>query len=65
MASLNKSRIKSVSRKEFSFIFLVTSSAVVTWRPFEQLDIRAEVKLFETVCGVLTVTLAYRNICSS
>ena len=46
-------------------MFLVISSAVVTWRPLEQLDIRAEVKLFETVCDVLTVALAYRNICSS
>jgi len=52
----------SVSRKEFSLIFLVISSAVVT---FEQVDIRAEVNMFETVCGVLTVALAYRNMSSS
>jgi len=45
-------------------IFLVISSAVVTWRPLVQLDIKAEVKVFESVCGVLTVALAYRNISS-
>jgi hypothetical protein len=64
MTSLNKSD-DSACRKEFSLIFLVISSAVVIWRPFEQLDIRAEVNMFETVCGLPTVALAYRNMSSS
>lgn len=52
----------SVSTTSFSLIYLITCYAEVKWSPCEQLDIRVAVKLFETVCGVLMATLAYRNI---